>query len=276
VSPGLEEVVRRALEEDIGAGDITSRLVVPEEHRSRAVIVAKQDLVLAGVEAASAAFGLIDREVRQEWRHRDGDRVARGEAVCQLDGRSRSILAAERVALNFLQRLSGIATLTRRLNQAVKPHKAVIVDTRKTTPGLRALEKAAVRAGGGANHRFGLADAILIKDNHIAAAGGVREAVLRARKGAPHLMKIEVEVSDLRGLKAALAAGAEVIMLDNMNVAAMAKAVRHVAGRVRLEASGGVSLDNVQAIAATGVDYISVGALTHSAPAADLSLKFLL
>jgi nicotinate-nucleotide pyrophosphorylase (carboxylating) len=221
------------------------------------------------------AFRLVDPEVRQDWLKGEGDTLGRGEVVCRLEGRSRSILAAERVALNFLQRLSGIATLTRRFVEAASSHQAKITDTRKTTPLWRALEKAAVLAGGGANHRFGLYDAILIKDNHIAAAGGIAKAISLARQGASHLMKIEVEVTDLAGLEAALAAGADAVMLDNMDLEAMAEAVRRVAGRVPLEASGGVNLTNVREIAATGVDYISVGALTHSAPAVDLSLEFL-
>lgn len=276
MSPWLERLVRLALEEDIGAGDVTSRLVVPETHRSRAQIIAKQDsLILSGVEPARMAFRLVDPEVRQDWLKGEGDLVTRGEAVCELAGRARSLLAAERVALNFLQRLSGIATLTRRFVEAASSHQARITDTRKTTPGLRMLEKAAVRAGGGANHRFGLYDAVLIKDNHIAAAGGIAKAVALARQGASHLNKIEVEVTDLAGLEAALAAGADAVMLDNMDLEAMAEAVRRVAGRVPLEASGGVNLTNVGEIAATGVDYISVGALTHSAPAVDLSLEFL-
>jgi nicotinate-nucleotide pyrophosphorylase (carboxylating) len=276
LSPWLERLVRLALEEDLGSGDITSRLVVPETHRSQARIIAKQDtLVLSGVEPARMAFRLVDPEVRQDWLKGEGDLVTRGEAVCELAGRARSLLAAERVALNFLQRLSGIATLTRRFVEAASSHQAKITDTRKTTPLWRALEKAAVRSGGGANHRFGLYDAILIKDNHIAAAGGIAKAVALARQGAPHLMKIEVEVTDLAGVEEALSAGADVIMLDNMNLSAMAQAVRRVAGRVPLEASGGVNLTNVREIAATGVDYISVGALTHSAPAVDLSLEFL-
>ncbi len=273
----LERVVRAALEEDLGAGDITSRLVVPEAHRSRAEIVAKQDfLVLSGIEAARMAFWLVDAEVGHDWLRGEGDTLTRGQAACRLAGRSRSLLAAERVALNFLQHLSGIATLTRRFVEAVGAHKARVLDTRKTTPGLRPLEKAAVTAGGGANHRFGLYDAVLIKDNHIAAAGGVTEAVKRARRGAGHLMRVEVEVTTLAGLEEALTAGAEAVLLDNMGLEATAEAVALVAGRVPVEASGGVSLETVAAIAATGVDYISVGRLTHSAPAADLSLEFLL
>jgi len=276
LSEALESLVRQALEEDIGAGDITSRLVVPEGQLAQAEIVAKQDwLVLSGIEAASLAFRLIDPEVKQEWLFGEGQRLSRGGVACRLSGRSRSLLAAERVALNFLQRLSGIATLTRRFVEAVRPHKAKILDTRKTTPLLRALEKAAVRAGGGTNHRFGLYDAILIKDNHLAAAGGIARAVTLARQGAPSGMTIEVEVTDLAGVEEALKAGPDVIMLDNMNLEMMAEAVRLVAGRVPLEASGGVRLDNVNAVAATGVDFVSVGALTHSAPAVDLSLEFI-
>ncbi len=273
----LERVVRLALEEDLGgAGDITSKLVVAEDRHSKAEIVTKQSsLVLSGIEPAATAFRLIDPGVHQKWLCGEGDTLARRQAACLLEGNARSILAAERVALNFLQRLSGIATLTQRYVEAVETHQAKIVDTRKTTPGLRALEKAAVRAGGGANHRFGLFDAILIKDNHIAVAGGVAEAVKLAKQGASHMMKVEVEVVDLAGVEAALNAGADAVMLDNMDLKAMAEAVKLVAGRVPIEASGGVSLETVKDIAACGVDYISVGRLTHSAPAADLSLEFL-
>jgi len=273
--------VRLALEEDIGPGDITSQLVVPADHLSRAEVIAKQDfLVLSGVEPAALAFRLVDPEVKQEWRRAEGDLVTRGEVVCELAGRARSLLASERVALNFLQRLSGIATLTRRFVEAIKPYKVRILDTRKTTPGLRALEKAAVRAGGGSNHRFGLYDAILIKDNHLAvggiASGGIARAVSLARQGrGAEAVKVEVEVTDLAGLEEALAAGPDIIMLDNMSVDMTAEAVRRVGGRISLEASGGIKLTNVVEVAATGVDYISVGALTHSAPAVDLSLEFL-
>lgn len=272
----LERLVRLALEEDLGSGDMTSELVVAPGLRARAEIVAKQDfLVLAGSEAASLAFRLVDAQVEQEWLRADGDVLSRGQAACRLEGPARSLLSAERVALNFLQRLSGVATLTRRFVEAAAPHRARITDTRKTTPGLRMLEKAAVRSGGGANHRFGLYDAVLIKDNHLAAAGGLAEALRAARAGASHLMKIQVEVTSLAQVEEALRAGADAILLDNMAAPEMAEAVRLVAGRVPLEASGGVSLANVAEVAATGVDYISVGALTHSAPAVDLSLEFL-
>ncbi|MFH0810461.1 MAG: carboxylating nicotinate-nucleotide diphosphorylase [Pseudomonadota bacterium] len=273
-----EELVRLALREDLAsAGDVTSRAVIPEDDECEAEIVAKEDwLILAGTEPASVVFSLLDASVRLDFlAHQDGNRLERGEVVCRLAGRTRSVLAGERLALNFLQRLSGIATLTRRCVEAVAPYKAKILDTRKTTPGLRALEKAAVRAGGGENHRFGLYDGVLLKDNHIAAAGGVVEAVLRAKRGVPRGMKTEVEVVDLAGVEAALAAGADMLLLDNMTLDVIARAVRIVAGRVPLEASGGMSLENINEVAACGVDYISMGAITHSAPAADLSLEII-
>jgi len=270
------ETVRRALAEDLGHGDVTTALVVDPETMARAEITAKADLVLAGLEAARLAFSLVDPTVSFEALAADGDRVAQGRIVVRLAGPAASILKAERVALNFLMHLSGVATLTARFVQAAKPHPARIVDTRKTTPGLRALEKAAVLAGGGMNHRFGLYDGILIKDNHIAAAGGVARAVHLAKTGAPHTLKVEVEVSSLEGLEEAIQAGADIVLLDNMPPEEMARAVDLNHGRVLLEASGNVTLATVAAIAATGVDIISSGALTHSAPAADLSLNFIL
>ncbi|MFH1091228.1 MAG: carboxylating nicotinate-nucleotide diphosphorylase [Pseudomonadota bacterium] len=270
----IRQIVRLALAEDLGHGDLTTRLTVDPQTRARAEIAAKQDLVTAGLLPARLTFQEVDAAVEFEALAEDGQSVSKGNILARLDGPAAPILTAERVALNFLMRLSGVATLTARFVAAVRGHKARIIDTRKTTPGLRLLEKAAVRAGGGANHRFGLYDGILIKDNHIAAAGSITQAVTRARQGAPHTLKIEVEVVDAAGLQEAMAAGAEAVLLDNMTAAQISEAVRLAAGRVILEASGGINLANVAEIAAAGVDLISIGALTHSAPAADLSLNF--
>lgn len=270
----LERSVRLALAEDVGPGDLTTNLTVDPAVQAQAEIVAKQDLVLAGLDPARLTFSLVDPAVEFKAAAADGDRVQAGTVMVRLSGPAQGLLTAERVALNFLMRLSGVATLTAGFVAAVKGSRAKIIDTRKTTPGLRFLEKAAVRAGGGVNHRFGLYDGILIKDNHIAAAGSITAAVTRARQAAPHTLKIEVEVEDLAGLEEAIAAGADIVLLDNMSPAQLAQAVTLGRGRVLLEASGGVNLSNVAQIAATGVDFISIGALTHSAPAVDLSLRF--
>jgi len=275
VAGPMEEMVRLALSEDVGPGDLTTRLTVSPDAETQALIVAKQDLVLAGLDPARLTFELVDPGVQFNSRAADGDRIHSGQALVEIHGRSASILTAERVALNFLMHLSGVSTLTARFVEAVKGYPAKIVDTRKTTPGLRALEKAAVRSGGGRNHRFALYDGILIKENHIAAAGSITTAVRRARAGAPHTLKIEIEVESLVQLEEAIAAGADIVLLDNMDPNEMSRAVEIADRRVLLEASGGVNLDTAAQVAATGVDYISVGALTHSAPAADLSLRFL-
>jgi nicotinate-nucleotide pyrophosphorylase (carboxylating) len=272
----IEDAVRRALAEDLGdAGDITTLACIPASALSSAVIAARASGVIAGVELARAAFRLIDPRVEVAVEKDDGARVQRGDIALRIEGPSRAILTAERAALNFLGHLSGVATATAALVEAVKGTKAKIVCTRKTTPGLRAFEKHAVRCGGGANHRFGLYDAMMIKDNHIVAAGGITRAMTAARAAAGHLVKIEIEVDGLDGLKEALAAGAEVVLLDNMPVEDMKKAVALNAGRAVLEASGNVTLQTVRAIAETGVDVISSGAITHSAPALDLGLDFL-
>jgi nicotinate-nucleotide pyrophosphorylase (carboxylating) len=270
-----EDIVRAALREDFGAaGDLTCDAVIPLEARAVAALVARRAGTLAGIEPALLAFCLLDDGVAIERERNDGDRLEAGATIATVTGSARALLGAERTALNILTHLSGIATLTAAYVAAAAPHAVSIVCTRKTTPGLRALEKYAVRAGGGANHRFGLYDAILIKDNHIAVAGGVAEAIRDARAGAGHLVKVEVEVDDLAQLRSALDAGADVILLDNMSVETLAEAVRITGGRARLEASGSVTLDNVNAIAATGVDMISVGRLTHSAPALDIGFDF--
>jgi nicotinate-nucleotide pyrophosphorylase (carboxylating) len=271
----IREIVEMALAEDVGPGDITTAVTVAPDSRAKAQILAKQDLVVSGLAPARLTFESVDPAVTFNALVSDSDRITDRTVLIELNGPAASILTAERVALNFLMRLSGVATVTSKYVEAVQGSKARIVDTRKTTPGMRALEKAAVRHGGGFNHRYALFDGILIKDNHIAAAGSITNAITKARQQAPHTMKIEVEVQDLTGLSEAIEAGADVVMLDNMDVDMMAAAVKTADGRVLLEASGGVNLDTVPAIAATGVDLISVGALTHSAPAVDLSLKFL-
>jgi len=270
----LRAVVESALKEDIGTGDITSMLTVPEQAVSRAVISVREDGVIAGMDAAEMAFSVVDPHVRFERIVSDGDRVSRGQALAVVEGRSRSLLAGERIALNFLQRLSGIATKTAYFVSLVEGTKAKVVDTRKTTPGLRALEKYAVRVGGGYNHRFGLYDGVLIKDNHIIAAGGVRNAVTAAKAGAPHTLKVEVEVRTLDELTEALDSGADAVLLDNMDIETMRQAVEITAGRAVLEASGGVTEQTIADIAATGVDLISVGALTHSVKSLDIGLDF--
>ena len=269
---GLEEALRAWLREDLGQGDLTSLLVVPEDIEGEAVILAKEGGVLAGLWVAERVFALADPRTAFAPLVAEGARVAEGTEVARVRGPLRGILAGERLALNLLQRLSGIATLTRAYVEALAGTKAQILDTRKTTPGLRALEKYAVRVGGGRNHRYGLFDGILIKENHVRAAGGVGEAVRRAKARAPHYLKVEVEFRDLAELEEALEAGADLILLDNFPLEALREAVRRVGGRVPLEASGNMTLERAKAAAEAGVDYVSVGALTHSAKALDLSL----
>ena len=269
---GLEEALRAWLREDLGQGDLTSLLVVPEDLEGEAVILAKEGGVLAGLWVAERVFALADPRTAFTPLVAEGARVAEGTEVARVRGPLRGILAGERLALNLLQRLSGIATLTRAYVEALAGTKAQILDTRKTTPGLRALEKYAVRVGGGRNHRYGLFDGILLTENHVRAAGGVGEAVRRAKARAPHYLKVEVEVRSLEELEEALEAGADLILLDNFPLEALREAVRRVGGRVPLEASGNMTLERAKAAAEAGVDYVSVGALTHSAKALDLSL----
>jgi len=269
----LESVVRRALEEDLGrAGDITSQAIIPAELRASALMAARKQGVVAGLPAAAKAFALIDPELVFEPLIAEGGHVASGAPAARVSGSARSILIAERVALNFVSRLSGIATLTARYVDIVKHTKAKICETRKTTPNLRSLEKYAVLCGGGANHRFGLDDAFLIKDNHIAVAGGVAPALRAAKAAAGHLVKIEIEVDTLDQLRQVLAEGADVVLFDNMTPEAMREGVRLIAGRMKTEASGGIDLHTAKAVAEAGVDLLSVGALTHSAPILDLGL----
>jgi nicotinate-nucleotide pyrophosphorylase (carboxylating) len=270
----VEPIVRAALLEDLGrAGDLTTDAIVPVGLAMNAVIAARQEGVISGVDTAVIAFGLIDPSVTVTVERGDGARVAPGDVVIRLSGPARAIITAERVALNLLCRMSGVATATAGLVAAARPHgKARIVCTRKTTPGLRALEKHAVRAGGGSNHRFGLDDAVLIKDNHVAVAGGIVPAITRARAYAGHLVKIEVEVDTLAQLDEALSVGADAVLLDNMTPDQLAEAVRRIDGRAIAEASGRITADTVGAVAASGVDLISCGWITHSAPIIDLGL----
>ncbi len=264
------------LAEDVGRGDITTEAVVLPGVRARGRFIAKQDLIVAGLEVADAVFAVLDSSVEIEAFVTDGDRVRAGEVFARVEGPAEILLTAERTALNLLQHLSGIATLTRAFVEAVAGTRAQIVDTRKTLPGLRLLQKYAVLVGGGRNHRFGLDDGILIKDNHIALAGGVRMAIERARRHAGHMHKIEVEVSNMDDLREAIEARADIILLDNMPPEMVREAVRLIrehAPDVLVEASGGITLENVRAYAEAGVDLISIGALTHSAPAADISFK---
>jgi nicotinate-nucleotide pyrophosphorylase (carboxylating) len=271
----LHAMVERALDEDGAFDDLTTHATVDPDRRASARLVARAAGVVCGSALAVEAFRLLDPEVSIRFHRKDGERVDRGDAVLFLSGRARAILAAERVALNFMQRLSGIASLTARYVDAVHGTRTKILDTRKTTPGWRPLERYAVRAGGGTNHRYNLASAVLIKDNHLVAVDGdIGVAVRRVREYAPAGTKVEVECDRLEQVQAALEAHADMILLDNMPLAAMAEAVRLVAGRAIVEASGGVSLATVRAIAETGVDWASVGALTHSAPALDLGLDF--
>jgi len=269
----VEPLVRAALVEDLGrAGDITTSAVIPASARFDGTIGARQPGTVAGIDCARIAFALLDPSIAFTVEKPDGSAVAKGDIVARIAGPARGILMGERVALNFLCRLSGIATATARLVAAAKPHRARIVCTRKTTPGLRLLEKHAVRAGGGFNHRFGLDDAILIKDNHIAVAGGIRPAVERARGAIGHLVKIEIEVDTLAQLEEVLSLPVDAVLLDNMEPETLRRAVAMVGGKIPTEASGRISEATVNAIAATGVDYISSGWITHSAPILDLGL----
>ncbi len=271
----IEPLVRLALHEDLGrAGDLTSDLVVPPGARAHARLVARKSATIAGLVAADCAFSLVDPALQLRIEIPDGTRVGDGAILATIEGSARSLLTAERVALNLLGHLSGVATATRALVDAVDGTQARIVCTRKTTPGLRVLEKYAVRCGGGFNHRFGLDDAVLIKDNHIEVCGGIRPAIQRARSGLGHMTKIELEVDNLAQLEEALSLGVDTILLDNMTLADLRHAVELARGRATLEASGSVTLAAVRGIAETGVDYISSGAITHSAPSLDVALDF--
>ena len=269
----LTRVIRAALDEDIGPGDITTGAALRGDETGIARAMAKTEMVVAGIDVFGEVFLLLDSSLIFTARRRDGETVGSGDILAEISGNLASILTAERVALNLFQRMSGIATMTRRYSDAISGTRAKILDTRKTAPGLRILDKHAVRVGGGFNHRFALYDGVLIKDNHITAAGGIGSAVRRIRERIPHTLKIEVEVKDMAELEQALAAGVDSILLDNMEIAEMARAVHRVAGKTILEASGNMTLERVREVAATGVDLISVGALTHSVTAADISLN---
>jgi nicotinate-nucleotide pyrophosphorylase (carboxylating) len=277
-SPEVKELIRKALAEDIGSGDVTSRALIGPKETARAVIVSRGRYVLAGGQIAKRVFAACDPSLSVRLLVKDGSRVSAGDPILHVKGKARSILAAERVALNFLQRMTGIATLTRQFVQLAKPHGVQVLDTRKTTPLLRVLEKYAVLCGGGANHRMGLYDRVLIKDNHRAfwkrsRRGGLTEAVVVARRRNPSL-QVEIEVESENDLKAVLKASPTWILLDNMPIDRIRRCVQICGGKSKIEVSGGVSLKTVERIAQTGVDAVSIGALTHSAPAADLSLEF--
>jgi nicotinate-nucleotide pyrophosphorylase (carboxylating) len=264
-------IVRRALDEDIGTGDVTTEATVPADLRARGVFLVKQACVLAGADVAVETFRQLEPGVESRFNRKDGDRCAAGEEIGEVLGRARTLLAAERTALNFLQRLSGIATRARQFVDAAGG-RITVLDTRKTTPTLRALEKYAVAAGGAANHRVGLYDAILIKDNHVRLAGGVAAAIAQARAHRPDL-RLEVEAQTLAEVDEALGAGADIILVDNMRIEDIREAVARARGRAKIEISGGVTLDRMPALAATGADFVSAGALTHSAPAIDISFE---
>jgi len=273
LSSAIRANVDAALKEDLGRGDLTARLI-PSNARAQATVITREAAVLCGTAWFEACFRKLDPKVKIRWIAHDGDDIKAGQALCAINGRARAMLTAERPALNFLQTLSATATLTRRYAEAVKGAQAVIMDTRKTLPGLRIAQKYAVRVGGGKNQRIGLFDGILIKDNHILAAGGIRQALQQAKKLAKPGVSIQIEVENLQELKEALNAGAKLILLDNFNLEQLREAVRVSAKRAQLEASGGVRLDNVRAIADTGVDRISIGSLTKDVKAVDFSMRF--
>ena len=271
----LDSIIRRALEEDLGSGDLTTDATIDPDLKGRASLLARETLVLAGLPVFIKVFRMLSVEIISEDYFEDGQVVQEGEKICQITGPANAILKGERTALNFLQRMSGIATLTKTYVDKVGLQKVRLVDTRKTAPGLRLFDKYAVRMGGGFNHRMGLYDGVLIKDNHISAAGSITNAVDLAKRKVPHTIKVEVEVEDLEALEEAIQAGADVVLLDNMSPHRLKEAVRLSNGRVPLEASGGINLKNIGQIAKTGVDIISVGALTHSAKAVDISLEMI-
>ncbi len=270
----IDHIIRNALQEDIGLGDVTTLATVDAEVQARAELVAKEDFVLSGIDVAGRVFTLLDPSISFEKLKQDGQAVRRGEVLAWIRGSASILLQGERVALNLLQRMSGVATMTARFVALVQGTRATIVDTRKTTPGLRVLDKYSVRMGGGRNHRTSLYDGVLIKENHVAAAGGITTAIRKARERVPHTLKIEVETRDMREVAEALEAGADIILLDNMTLEQLREAVALIGGRALSEASGGVNLDTVRDIAESGVDLISVGALTHSSKAMDISMLF--
>ncbi len=273
---GLTDFIRNALSEDIGTGDITTITTIDKNKRAHGRYIAKEDGILCGIDIVAAVYREVDPSIELIRHFNDGDKIKKGDVIAEVKGNAVNLLTGERVGLNLLQHMSGIATRTSEAISAVAGTNAKIADTRKMTPGLRVLEKYAVRCGGGTNHRFNLADGILIKDNHIVAAGSITNAVKSARKNAPHTLKIEVEVETIEQLNEALDAGADIIMLDNMSVEMMSEAVKIVNGRAVLEASGNMGDRNLAEVASSGVDLISIGALTHSVRALDISLKFVI
>lgn len=272
--PGLDEFIKKCLEEDLGTGDITTQSCIPEDGQSKGWFKAKESGIVCGLFVLERVFAVLDEKVKVTPLCAEGAKVEKGDKIAVIEGPSRSILSGERLALNLLQRMSGIATRTAEAVKAVEGTNARITDTRKTTPGLRVLEKYAVKAGGGSNHRFNLSDGVLIKDNHIVAAGGIANAVAAVRANIPHTLKIEVETESMPEIEEALAAGADIIMLDNMSIEQMAEAVKFINGRAVVEASGNMGERDLHEVASTGVDLISIGALTHTVKAMDISLKF--
>jgi nicotinate-nucleotide pyrophosphorylase (carboxylating) len=269
----VDNLIEIGLQEDLNTGDITTDLLVPETLRSTAVMIAKADGIIAGLEVAEAVFLKLDPTIEFIAEITDGDKIRKGDLICTIKGSYRALLTGERLALNFLQRMSGIATETAKYVEAVNGYNTKILDTRKTVPGLRLLDKYAVKAGGGTNHRMGLYDMVMIKDNHISIAGSISSAVNAIRPSIPDSIKIEVETTTLEEVNEALLAGADIIMLDNMDVETMKKAVRLIDGKAKTEASGNMTLERIKEVAATGVDFISIGALTHSVVALDISQK---
>ncbi|ADQ46342.1 nicotinate-nucleotide pyrophosphorylase [Caldicellulosiruptor kronotskyensis 2002] len=270
----IDKIIRDALIEDMPYGDITTDLLIPQESTSSAVLLAKESGILCGIDVAKRVFEILDSNIKFEKLKTDGDNIQKGDVLAKIQGKTRTILMGERLALNILQRMSGIATFTNMLVQKVKGYRAAVSDTRKTIPLLRMLDKYAVFVGGGKNHRYSLSDAVLIKDNHIKAVGSITEAVKRAKENVPHTMKVEVEVRNMQEFEEALAAGADIIMLDHFTVDEMKRAVEKAEGRVLIEASGNINIDNIEEIAKTGVDIISVGSITHSVKSLDISLDF--
>ena len=271
----IDKIIERALLEDIGTGDITTESIIPSNLKAKGIIKTFEEGVVAGLDIACLVFQKLDAEIVFQEKTKDGTKVIRGKELAEITGPARTILMGERVALNFLQRMSGIATITSKFCEEVKDFPVRIVDTRKTTPGLRILEKYAVRMGGGYNHRFGLYDAVLIKDNHIAIAGGIKSAVDSVRKQSSHTVKIEVEVESLSQLQEALKAQVDIIMLDNMDLETMKEAVKMVKGKILIEASGEITLEKVRKIAQAGIDLISIGALTHSVKSLNISMEII-
>uniref|UniRef100_A0A7C5Z043 Probable nicotinate-nucleotide pyrophosphorylase [carboxylating] n=1 Tax=Caldicellulosiruptor owensensis TaxID=55205 RepID=A0A7C5Z043_9FIRM len=270
----IDKIIKDALVEDMPYGDVTTQLLIPQESISSAVFLSKENGILCGIDVAKRVFEILDVSIKFEKLKADGDYIQKGDVLARIQGNTRAILMGERLALNLLQRMSGIATFTNMLAQKIKGYKATVTDTRKTIPLLRMLDKYAVFVGGGKNHRYSLSDAVLIKDNHIKAIGSITEAVKRAKENVPHTMKVEVEVRNMQEFEEALLSGADIIMLDHFTVDEMKKAVEKAEGRVLIEASGNINIDNIEEIAKTGVDIISVGSITHSVKSLDISLDF--